>query len=505
MKTLIILCLLTVNAFAQNATKLRNVNICVFTTPPEDGQALVYDKKKACFDLKKVTVESTTPPPEPVTGVDIKTYGVKCDGSDDSAAVQKALDAIVAEKPLNFTCMASIRQINMNGKSGVKLYSTNGGGLRMLSGIGDVWGRAFNVRSCSSCVFENIVFEGNNQDIIPFTIEESNNSTVQITVRNVRHAGAAIQALHNTSNKYIKINMENVGMDRGPAVDTTRGLWIGNVSPETMETNPLVDGGTFTDISGSAIVVHGTNMTVTNNKLVRLNASCVKMQPLGPETATSTIQNNDCSGAGAKYWIGGGMMTEYPTSAKERVRIINNKLKGYAESDVTRVLDCPNNGLGIANGDGKTSYNVEVVGNTFEDFKYASVQFTGSTTGFLVERNLMKRTFPGGDQQYGLEIQGDANKVYQGGTVRNNWIIGKMDGINLGGNRGLIDGVTFSNNSIEKSARDGLHVEVVNGGTITNIPLSGMCYSQIGYMTIWDNRTPPMPAPPQSATCPDPR
>jgi hypothetical protein len=451
-----------------------------------------------------IPVISLIPSATAQSALDIRSFGARCDGSDDTGAVQSALNAIPVGGTLNFSCQAGIRQVSLSNRSNITITGSNGGGVKMLTETGDVWSRAFSIYYCSGCTIRDMVFEGNNKDIIPFNIEESSNTTVSgLTIRNVKHAGAAFLALHNNGNKYLNNNVQNVGMDRGPIVDTTRGIWVGNVSDALKETNVTISGNTLIDISGTAIASHGSGMTITNNTGIRLNASCVKALPLGGSGST-LIANNNCSGASAKYWIGGGMMTEYPNSSYENTVIRDNVLEGFAAGDVGRILDCPNNGLGIANPVGKTTHNIQVLNNTFRNFLYDSIQVTGPTDNFVIEGNIIERTISTGDQWGGIAIQGDSGKVYTNGVIRRNMIRGKFDAINLGGNGGAIRGLTVDNNSVTSTRRDGVHIEVLNGGDISSVTMTNNCFSAISGTTIWDNRSGGFPPAPQSPSCSDP-
>jgi hypothetical protein len=455
-----------------------------------------------------------SPAPQAGQDLDIRAFGARCDGSDDTAAVQAALDALQDGQTLRFTCIAGIRQVSISGRNAIVIAATGRGGVRLLHQTTDIWARAFSITRCTWCAVLDLTIEGNNKDIVAFNIEESTNSTVAgLTIRDVKHAGAAFLALHNTGNKYLSNTLQNVGMDRGPIEDTTRGMWVGNVSDETMETNVLISDNKFYDISGTALAVHGTGLTITGNIGARLNSSCVKALPLGGADAVSVVAGNNCSGAGAKYWIGGGLMTEYPNSALEKMVIRDNTLEGYSEADVFRVPDSPNNGIGIANPVGLVSHNVEILRNTIRNFLYDGVQITGPTDNFLIEGNVIERTISPGNQLNGISLQGDAGKVITNGVIRRNLIYGKFDGVYMSGNGGFIGNVALDGNTVVSITRDGVHMDVRNGGEVSGIELNGNCFASIGNRVIGTNSMfPPWhrvglakPDPAISSSCSDPR
>jgi hypothetical protein len=421
---------------------------------------------------------------------DIQSYGVRCDGSDETAAVQRALSSIPTGGTLYFSCMVGISQVSLSGGSEITIAGKNGGGVTLLFQTGDAWAKAFTIRRCASCTIRDLVFDGNDKNIIPFNIEESSDTTVRgLTVRNVRDAGAAFLATHNTGNKYLGNRLENIGMDRSPGpTDTTRGIWIGGVSDSEKETNVTVSGNNFADISATAIVVHGSGITVTNNTGVRLNWSCIKVLPLGG-TGSTLVANNNCSGAGARWLIGGGIMTEYYNSSYEQTVIRENTVEGYGPGDVTRIPDSPNVGINIANSPDKTTHNVQILKNTIRNTLYDGIQISGPLENFVIENNLIERTITSGTQWTGISLQGVKGGVVSKGVVRTNLVKGKFDGIYLSADAGKINDVVFQTNAVLSTSRDGLHIEVQNGGLVSGLSMNGdSCFSSIGRRIVWDNR-----------------
>jgi hypothetical protein len=439
------------------------------------------------------------------TVLDIRNFGARCDGSDDTGAVQAALNSVPVGGTLNFSCLAGITQVSLSSRSNITLAGVNGGGVKLLTQTGDGWSRAFVLYYCSSCTVRDMVFEGNNKDMIPFGIDESSNTTVSgLTIRNVRDAGCAFNATHNIGNKYLNNTLQNVGMDRSPgAYDTARGMWIGGVSDQTQERNVTISGNNFADISATAIAVHGSGITITGNTGVRLNWSCIKVLPLGG-TGSTLVANNNCSGAGALWQIGGSIMTEYYNSSYENTVIRDNVLEGYSDADVTRIPDSPNVGINVANPPDKMTHNVQILNNKIRNMLYDAVQISGPTDNFVVEGNLLERTISTGKQWTAISLQGDTGKVISNGTIRRNQTKGKFDGIYFNGNGGTIYNIALDSNSMNSMSRDGIHIEVANNGQVSGLTLTNNCFTGIGNWTIWDNRSNPLQPLPASASCPDP-
>jgi parallel beta-helix repeat protein len=420
--------------------------------------------------------------------INIRDYGAMCDGSDDTRVVQTALNALPPGGTLVFPCIASITRVSLKRASRITIAGQDGGGVSLLTETGDIWATAFSVTYCDSCMIRDLVFEGNFKNIIPFDIEESNDTTVYgLTIRNVNLAGAAFLALHNRGNQYRNNTIQNVGLALNPGLyDTTRGMWIGGVSDDAAETGVSAIGNYFVDIAGTALVAHGTNITVANNRGERLNWACIKVVPLGNND--TLIAGNNCSGAGARWLIGGGIMTEYYNSSYERTVIRDNTLEGYSDSDVDRIPDSPNVGINIANTPDKTSHNVTISNNTIRNTLYDGIQISGPTDNFVIDSNIIERTISPGKQWNGINLQGDSGKQIVNGTIRRNLITGKFDGIHVSANGGVVNALTVENNSVVVIARDGLHLEEQNGGQISSVSLSNPCFSQIARRTVWDNR-----------------
>ena len=429
------------------------------------------------------------PPAPDDVGLTIRSFGARCDGSDDTRIVQQALNALPDGGTLTFPCLASITQVSLSGRSRITLAGFDGGGVVLLGQTGDIWAKAFSVTRCSSCVIRDMVFEAEYKDMVPFHIENSSDTTVSgLTIRNVRQAGAAFLAVHNDGNKYLNNTISNVGMDRSPGeYDTARGMWIGNVSDTTRETNVTISGNMFSDISGTAVAVHGSGIAVTDNIGVRLNWACIKVLPLGGAGDT-VVAGNNCSGARARWLIGGGIMTEYYNSSFEPTTIRDNLIEGYAAEDVARVVDSPNVGINIANTPDKITHNVVVVGNTIRNTLYDGIQVSGPVENFLIDSNLIERTIEHGTQWNGISLQGDGGKVITKGVIRRNLIRGKFDGIRISANGGTVTRLAMENNSLISMSRDGVHVEVQNGGRVGDVSLTDACFSAVGRAVVWDNR-----------------
>ena len=438
--------------------------------------------------------------------LDIRSFGARCNGSDDTNAVQSAVDALPNGGTLTFSCQAGLSgTVWFHQRTNTTLAGSNGGGILMLSDTGNNWDRALLVTDCSSCTVRDLVIEGNNKSYVPIEVRGSPGSTVSgLTIRNIQHAGTAFLAYNNNGNKYLNNTIQNVDLGLNPAQsDAARGMLIGGVSDGTKETNVTISGNHFIDISATALVVEGSGMTITGNTGSRMNWACIKVLPLGGAGST-LIANNNCSGAGAKWLIGGGIMTEYYNSSSETTVIRDNVIEGYGANDVSRIPDSPNVGINIANEQGKTTHNVQILNNTIRNILYDGIQITATTDNYTINGNLIERTISSGIQWNGINVQGESGKLMTNGTIKNNLIRGKFDGIRLGGPGGTISGLVVENNAITSSSRDGIHIEVSNGGQVSGLSVGNNCFSGIGFKTIWDNRSNSLLPVSVSSSCSDP-
>jgi hypothetical protein len=58
----------------------------------------------------------------------------------------------------------------------------------------------------------------------------------------------------------------------------------------------------------------------------------------------------------------------------------------------------------------------------------------------------------------------------------------------MSGNGGTIRDVTVEENSLVSIGRDGLHIEVLNGGQVSGVGLSNSCFAGVRNRAVWDNR-----------------
>lgn len=237
---------------------------------------------------------------------DIRSYGARCDGSDDSGAVTAAINAMGNGDTLLFSCQVGIGAagIRIANKSNITVAGTGGTtGIKVLAqptqgmqGFGHV---SFLVQYCATCTIRDLFFDGNGVNASVFGIDRSTNSSVSnLTIVNVgtpintffsEGAAAAMVATGNTSNLYQNITIVNTA--RWPDGNGMRGMWIGNETTSEYENYATITGNTIRNSGFTGIVLEGVGGTITNNLTELTGCAGIKVVP-APGATTTTIDSN---------------------------------------------------------------------------------------------------------------------------------------------------------------------------------------------------------------------
>ncbi len=436
---------------------------------------------------------SATVQPNAAVELDIRTFGARCNGGDDSAAVQKALDALPNGGTLLVPCRAGIGAsgIRVSDKTGIVVKGVNGGGF-LAVGVPQ-WRELFRLQRCNSCRIEDLVIEINNRTTAALGIYDGNNTTVQNnTISNLMWpAQAAIIATGNRSNRYVGNNISNAGISYNPdgsINDATRGIWIGNEGPSYYEDNVQVLDNRFHNIGGTAIVVHGSNAVISGNVGTKLTWSGVKVCAQATATGTSRIENNQFTGTGGKV-SGGGIQVAQNRGTREQLIIKGNVIEDTDDSAVYS-----------ARGD----FHGQIVNNIFRNNRYAAITFVGPVDGVLVQGNQIYNTKSG--TWHGIRILADPGLVMRNIRIESNyiWNVGE-NGIHAqtsGGGR--IENLQIAGNSITDTGWYGVYLTELSGPALMNASVSG-CFANVSRGSLYDNRPGRvLPAPAVSGSCPKP-
>src|SRR5690348_4153636 len=135
---------------------------------------------------------------------DVRSYGARCDGSDDSGAINAAFNATPNGGTLLLNCTLGIGPsgVVLHNKQNVTVDGSNGS-LRALSNNNAAM--LFRVEVCDGCTMRNLSIEANNTGAGGISIFWSSNSTIQNTMvaNTALPAVAAIVGMGNRGNRYL--------------------------------------------------------------------------------------------------------------------------------------------------------------------------------------------------------------------------------------------------------------------------------------------------------------
>jgi parallel beta-helix repeat protein len=379
---------------------------------------------------------------------DIRSYGARCDGGDDSGALNAAFNSIPNGGTLLLNCTLGI------GPSGVVLHNKqnvtvdgSGGSLRALSNNNAAM--LFRVEVCDGCTMRNLSIEANNTGAGGISIFWSNNSTIQNTMvaNTALPAVGAIVGMGNHGNRYIG---NTVAGTRGNGSDGARGMWIGNLNSQLVEWNPVLMNNTIYDAAATGIVLQASGgATVSGNRVERTQGSGIKVEPPQGSSGQVVIQGNTFRN---NLYHG---VQIYRSSSP--VVIQNNTIEANTMTGVYS-----SGGAFIGGQITGNTFNGNVQGNVFlydgRDLTIQNNQMNGGGNGIVIE----------------------ANSASSLGNVQitSNTISGaSYDGITLRGRGGYMSGLGVSGNSIMNNRRYGMAIEEYNSGAFTNVNQNNNCFS----------------------------
>jgi parallel beta-helix repeat protein len=421
----------------------------------------------------------TFPAAKAAIQVDIKTYGARCNGSDDSGAVQAAINAIpTSGGTVLISCQAGIGPsgIVLTNKSNVTVAgSVAGAGFKTLGvpnqgaqGFGPVM---FLVQYCTNCVIRDLVIDDAMMGVDAIGFDRCNGTTAQnIAVSNVAYpANAGIVAVGNTGNSYIGNSVTNT---TASPTDGTRGMWIGNTGSTQTEFNATISNNTLSNIAATGIAAHVISAMISNNTVTNTQGAGVKIVPPPGGGGQSTIQGNTLRGN-----LFHGIQIE---NADSPVIIKGNLIDANSISGIYASGGVWNNG--------------QIIGNTITNNPQSAI-YLYNGLNITISGNQMS------GNGHGVLIEGDNGYTIQGVTISNNTISGgTAHGVTMWGRGGTISSVNVNSNSIFNNALYGLYVELISGN-LTGISAWANCYANDKGGTIYDNRSQIPPVAP-SSSCP---
>jgi hypothetical protein len=408
--------------------------------------------------------------------LDIVDFGARCNGGDDSAAVQSALNALPDGGTLAVSCQAGIgsKGITLQGKNGVIIQGVNGGGFKALAstsqGIRSFSSVMFVVRSCVSCTVQNLMIDGANAGVSALGFEQC--SAANVLNNSITNAGpppgsAAITAAGNQHNRYIGNTIVHTD-GTGPGGDGTRGIWLGNADEQTTEWYPYVAGNTIRDTAHTGLVLQAVAAVATGNLIEGMgDGAGIKAVPApGKPGVTYIVRNKIRNGRAVNQGI------QLQDAYSDGLIIQGNILSGLADSGI------------YGNGG-----NVQVIGNTFTDNTTAGITILEGD-GWLIRDS----TFSHDSANSALPGAG-IRLTAMSGSIQNVRIVSNMIRQNLHGGvqiydgGGTISGVTITNNTIIEGSSYGVLIDEHTANAINGVEVLSNCFAGNATASLRDNRS----------------
>jgi parallel beta-helix repeat protein len=400
--------------------------------------------------------------PSALAQTDIRSFGARCDGSDDSGAVQAALNSVSNGGTVVVSCSAGIggSGIVLANKSNVTVTaSASGAGFRALAqtslGAGGFSPVLFKVSNCSGCVIKDLTIDNRNIGVAGIGFEVCTNSKIQnVSVFNTGlPTQAGIVASGGTGNSYIG---NTIRFAQKVGADGVRGMWIGNGGSQT-ELNATIANNTISDVGATGIATHVNNAIIRDNMVTNAAGAGIKVSPTSGLGGQTTVSGNT---------IRGSLFHGIQISKADSPVIISgntidaNTIAGIYASDgafqgrITgnTITNNPEAAIYLYNGDNLMIDNNQIVGNRH---------------GILIET-------PPGYNIRGLQITG------------NNITGQQQNGVTVWGRGGSLDSMSINSNSIYNGSSYGVQIDWASG-SLNNISATGNCFANNSYGTITDN------------------
>jgi len=410
--------------------------------------------------------------------VDVRSHGAACDGvTDDSAAVQAAIDALKEGAILDVPCVAALgTQLTVDDKIGVAIRGT-GGGFTALGGLDQM----LHMSGCSDCAVCGLKLDGN---------------AVAGGIRLDACTGTTVEG--------------NIVTRPGPNSGITSELGVG----EQFLGNTVQDGtGSFDDAARGIFIRTDGHAVVTENTIRNMTADAFVLYVSGL-TATGNLVEGT---------IGSGMNVHPSPGPNGPWQMEDNTIRSADGGGVLFQLD---------EGEGPVTMSGLVFsGNTVEDNGAAGVVFqasVGLSDATFSDNRLRNNHDPGNQDVLGqLAIRGGTNI-----TVENNEILGDYQGekrsdrgivldavspisaVEIAGNliddhtasgvelvssTGTIEGVTISGNTFERNGFAGV---MIQDGNVVDVSLTRNCFFMNGATLVDLRSRGALPAPAEGSGCP---
>jgi parallel beta-helix repeat protein len=407
--------------------------------------------------------------------IDIRQAGARCDGSDDAAPVQAALDSLTDGSRLVAPCRAYIGPagLRLRRKNNIIVEGVDGGGFVALAGNPEMF--LFLVEYCDGCVIRGLYLDSNKHAVVPLKINFSTEARIEGNrLYNPGYpASAAIFGWGNRRNVYDSNTILTTGVQRvdGVISDGVRGIWLGS---QAIEWDPVITNNRLNDIGATAIAVNGHGAVVTGNYVDGTEGSGVKISPpAGLATKSvvqwNTLRNNRFSGVQIDN-------SEGPAWIRENT-LEQNQVAGVYVS-------------------GGSFTEGEISGNRIAGSGEAGIYiYNGSRV--LIEENDIT-----GGGKAGIVFESQSGSIQDVRMHANTFTNVLGNGIIMLGRGGSIRGITLNSNSFSYIRQYGLAIEAQSAGAIGNPTLIGNCFANVDRGTLLDTRPQGgLAAPASAASC----
>ncbi|MCW8130718.1 MAG: right-handed parallel beta-helix repeat-containing protein [Planctomycetota bacterium] len=425
----------------------------------------------------------------PAGEANLRDYGARCDGvHDDTAAVQKALDALPPEGGTLVVpglCAVGAPGILIEKRAKIVLKGVGeGAGFKHLSATKlhtQTLGPAvFLFRQCTECTVENLKVDGNNVAAAAFGFDRCEKCVVRnCRVENVAYPANA--AMIGDGNRHMRIEgcwVEKTGRgvwtkpDGVKVPDATRGIWFGNVKEGGAERDLYVGKCTFKNTAATSIATHASGATIVEN-LIEDCACGPKLVPPEKDPGVNLVEKNVVRRSHMFH----GLQLEGPGC--KNITIRGNTFE-----------DCANSGIYIYGAFENGAIEENVIRNNARNREggWKGAIMFGHCTRSVVRNNRIEDTRPAAErtQDVGLMFNAAGPGAIKDVTVEGNTIAGQaVHGIVLCQTGGSIEGLKIAGNVFDGNAGFGILVEKANA---TNLATAGNTFKNTGRGEISDER-----------------
>jgi len=349
--------------------------------------------------------------------VSVKDFGATGDGTtDDAAAIQAAINAVNNNQAIYFpygTYFIGASGLLINSKTGVTLFGNQAIiKIGAVSSLTTALGAAtIKFNSCINSGIYNLEINGNSKASTAVALNACTDCFVDtLTVYSCGINGQITSTGGGVRNKFTNNLVYS-------AINTSRGMWLGNVNSVDMETDIYVQGNTVRNNPASGIIISAVGgRVVANHSKTNEGAGIVLPGANGYSAKNLTVSNNYC--------------------IDNLFHGIQSDVVYTSDADLTDNITVTGNVCSQNNrGSGSGIYAIDtqrwvITGNTCSDNVTTGIQLDNRCYNVTVTGNTCNDTRSGGSrtQATGIRRNAQSNNSYgcviSGNTCNNNTTYG---------------------------------------------------------------------------------